>query len=63
MSMKTRNEKPVLPYAVEAVERVFPARCPERAALFRVLLGPLPDACVKCERQQASLLCKLDLDQ
>ena len=29
-----------LPYAVEAVGRAFPARCPERAALIRVLLGP-----------------------
>jgi len=31
-----------LPYAVEAVGRAFPARCPERAALIRVLLGPRP---------------------
>ena len=31
-----------LPYAVQSVGRAFPARCPERAALFRVLLGPRP---------------------
>ena len=31
-----------LPYAVQAVGRALPARCPGRAVLFRVLLGPRP---------------------
>ena len=31
-----------LPHAVQAVGRALPARCPGRAALFRVLLGPRP---------------------
>ncbi len=31
-----------LPYAVQPVGRALPARCPGRAVLFRVLLGPRP---------------------
>src|SRR5260370_40978214 len=31
-----------LTYAVQTVGRACPARCPERAALFRVSLGPRP---------------------
>ena len=31
-----------LPYAFQAVGRALPARCPGRAVLFRVLLGPRP---------------------
>src|SRR5208337_2249985 len=31
-----------LPHAFQAVGRAVPARCPGRAVLFRVLLGPRP---------------------
>src|SRR5271166_1945427 len=31
-----------LPYAFQAVGRAVPARCPGRAVLFRILLGPRP---------------------
>ena len=31
-----------LPHAVQSVGRALPARCPGRAVLFRVLLGPRP---------------------